>query len=50
MEQVTCKICGKVIEGYSKKHIDYLMSQHMWVHKNKSKKINKQEEKSNGNS
>ena len=27
MEKQTCE-CGKVIEGYSKEHTNYLMSQH----------------------
>jgi len=33
----TCKICGKVIEGYSQKHVDYLMLQHNLVHRNEDK-------------
>lgn len=23
-----CPICGKIIEGYSDKHVDYMMRQH----------------------
>lgn len=28
MENKKCKYCDKIINGYNKKHIDYLMSQH----------------------
>lgn len=33
MEEITCEICGKKIEGYSKNHVKYLMAQHMLTHK-----------------
>lgn len=33
MEKLECKICGKVIEGYSRHHVDFLMDQHMRVHR-----------------
>lgn len=29
MEKQECKFCDKVIEGYTKKQIDYLMNQHI---------------------
>jgi len=28
MEQIKCKICKKLIEGYSKKHVEYMLAQH----------------------
>ena len=28
MEKLVCKTCGKVIEGYNKNHVDFLMNQH----------------------
>lgn len=38
MESVECKYCKKVIEGYSKKQIEYLMTQHLLSkHKDKIK-------------
>lgn len=46
MEKQTCKQCGKIIEGYTKNHVEHLMQQHMLKHqreKNNSKK--KSEEK-----
>ena len=33
MEKLTCKICGKVVEGYNKNHVNFLMMQHMLVHR-----------------
>lgn len=47
MEKQTCE-CGKIVEGYSKTHTDYLMSQHklskehLEFAKSKKKKIKKQ--------
>lgn len=28
MEKIKCDKCDKIIEGYSKKHVGYLMDQH----------------------
>ena len=42
-----CKKCGKVIEGYNKNHVQFLMRQHMMKHENEEKKINTMEEKEN---
>ena len=28
MEKKVCKICNKVIEGFTKSQVDYLMKQH----------------------
>ncbi len=38
MESKKCKRCEKVIEGYTEKHVDTLMSQHMIKHDNDDKK------------
>lgn len=32
MEVKECKICGKKIEGYSQRHVAYLMMQHNFKH------------------
>ena len=32
MESKQCEICGKVIEGYSETHVNYLMKQHILTH------------------
>ena len=47
MKTIRCKICGKVIEGYSSKHVDYLLSQHNLKHKNDERKQNEKEERDN---
>lgn len=44
MKSKTCKKCGKMIEGYSEKHVDYLMMQHELKHRNDELNL-KQEEK-----
>jgi hypothetical protein len=44
MEKTKCKRCGKEIEGYSKKHVEYLMMQHDLIHREEKK-----EEEKNGN-
>ena len=36
MEKQTCKICGKVIEGFTQKHVDFLMMQHNLTHRDKT--------------
>jgi len=28
MESIKCKKCGKVIEGYTKNQVEYLLAQH----------------------
>ncbi len=47
MESTKCKRCGKVIEGFTQKHIDTLLAQHMIKHQNedKEKKLTKQTER-----
>jgi len=37
MESTKCKICGKVIEGFTQKHVDTLLAQHMIKHQNENK-------------
>lgn len=37
MEKIKCSKCGKLIEGYTKKHIDTLLAQHMIKHQNEAK-------------
>ncbi|MFW6129988.1 MAG: hypothetical protein ACOC56_02315 [Atribacterota bacterium] len=32
MESEQCEICGKIIEGFTKKQADYLMKQHQITH------------------
>lgn len=34
MEKITCKQCGKVIEGYTKRHVETIMAQHQFKHDN----------------
>ena len=34
MEKIKCPKCGKEIEGYSKKHVEFLMMQHELSHRN----------------
>jgi len=36
MIKIKCKECGKVIEGYTEDHVNFLMRQH--THSNKCKK------------
>jgi len=40
MEKQTCKKCGKVIEGYTKNHVEHLMQQHNLKHEREEKKKN----------
>lgn len=44
MEKITCKEkgCGKVIEGYNKNHVEYLLKQHMLWHENKERKTKRE--------
>lgn len=41
MKKITCKICGKIIEGFTKNQIDYLMRQHNLAKHFKKKKNGK---------
>jgi hypothetical protein len=36
MKTSTCKICGKVIEGFNQRHSDFLLLQHGLSHRVKS--------------
>ena len=39
MEQIVCKFCGKVMEGYNHEHVEYMLAQHMLAkHRNEPKK------------
>ena len=42
MEKQKCKKCSKVIEGYSKNHVEYLMMQHNLKHRMEEKKQEEQ--------
>jgi len=35
MHKIKCKLCKKEIEGYTKSHAEYLLSQHMIKHRDK---------------
>jgi len=48
MEKATCKKCGKVIEGYTKYHVEFLMKQHNFSC-NKKKEATKNETKATNN-
>lgn len=37
MEELKCKKCGKVIEGYTKNHVEHLMQQHDLKHQREDK-------------
>lgn len=37
MIKTRCKICGKEIEGYSKRHVDYMLAQHHLKHRMEGK-------------
>ena len=39
MKAQKCKKCDKVIEGYTKNHVQFLMRQHMMKHENEEKKL-----------
>ncbi len=34
MEKISCEQCGKIIEGYTHKHVFTLLQQHKIKHKN----------------
>ena len=40
MESIKCKKCDKIIEGYTRKHVETLLAQHMIKHQNEEKKAN----------
>lgn len=44
MEKVICDECGKIIEGYTKRHIETLLAQHKIRHSNE--RLNNGREKS----
>jgi len=41
MEKLKCKYCDKVVEGYNKKHVEFLMMQHMLTHRDKKEENKK---------
>jgi len=41
MEQLICKKCGKVVEGYNPNHVEHLMQQHQLKHERELKKAKK---------
>lgn len=41
MKKGKCKICEKKIEGFSEKHVDTLLAQHMIKHDNENKERRK---------
>ena len=45
MEKITCKICGKEIEGYSKQHVEFLLLQHNLKHRKEAKREKREKEK-----
>ena len=49
MEQLKCKKCGKIIEGFNKNHVEFLMLQHQLKHKREEARNNQKqmEDKSN---
>ena len=50
MEDSKCKRCGKVIEGYTIKHVNTLMAQHMIKHDNEDIKNKETVSRSSANS
>ena len=48
MKSETCKRCGKVIEGYNKNHVQFLMRQHWIKHEREDKELNTMEVIQNG--
>lgn len=37
MEKIKCEKCGKVMHGYGKNHVEYMLKQHMFTHEVKDK-------------
>lgn len=40
MKKLICNKCGKKIEGYTDKHVEFLMKQHMLKHKREEEREN----------
>lgn len=40
MEQRTCSVCGKIIEGYTERHVETLLAQHQIKHQNEKREKN----------
>lgn len=38
MKKIQCKQCGKIIEGYTENHVQYLLMQHKVTHRFKELK------------
>jgi len=38
MEKIKCEFCDKGIEGYSKKHVEYMLAQHVLAKHNEENK------------
>ena len=36
MESIECKRCGKIMEGYTQRHVDTLLAQHQIKHQNEA--------------
>lgn len=49
MKKIKCKVCGKVIEGYSLEHCRYMMRQHHLSkhHYDSNGKLKEKEDKKN---
>ncbi len=45
MKKLKCKFpgCNKVVEGYNKKHVEFLMMQHELIHRKEEKQKGKKE-------
>ncbi len=41
MESKKCPKCPKIIEGFTQKHVDTLLAQHMIKHQNEDKEVEK---------
>jgi len=39
MEKKKCEICGKIIEGYTQRHVSFLMLQHQITHRLENNKL-----------
>lgn len=46
MEQIICEECDKIIEGYNRHHVGYLLDQHKLTHRYKEKKLQAEKEES----
>ena len=45
MNKEECEVCGKIIEGYSVEHTNYMMAQHKLTHRREKIEKEKQEKK-----